>query len=72
MPVFGITGGIACGKSTFRDLLVRRTQAESFDADACVSELLEGDQSVREQIPERFIPALTIAREDRTEHCFES
>lgn len=68
MPVFGITGGIACGKSTFRDLLVRRIQAESFDADACVSELLEGDQSVREQILEKVHPRAynREGRPDRT------
>jgi dephospho-CoA kinase len=52
MPIFGITGGIASGKSTFRKLLVERIQAVSFDADACVSRLLVEDESVRKQILE--------------------
>jgi dephospho-CoA kinase len=50
MPSLGITGGIASGKSTFCKLLLEYIQAESFDADACVSELLEEDESVKEQI----------------------
>ena len=56
MSILGITGGIASGKSTFRDLLVQRIDAIAFDADACVSELLEEDASVREQILERVHP----------------
>jgi dephospho-CoA kinase len=57
MPSLGITGGIASGKSTFCRLLVEYIQAEFFDADACVSELLEGDESVREQILKKVHPA---------------
>lgn len=57
MPILGITGGIASGKSTFRDLLLQYVRAESFDADACVSELLEHDESVREQLLEKIHPA---------------
>jgi dephospho-CoA kinase len=53
MSILGITGGIASGKSTFCRLLVERIEAIPFDADACVSELLEGDSSVRELISER-------------------
>jgi dephospho-CoA kinase len=54
MPILGITGGIASGKSTFRRLLVERIEAISFDADACVSRLLDEDNSVRSQIEERI------------------
>lgn len=54
--ILGITGGIASGKSTFRDLLAERIAAIVFDADACVSELLEEDLGVREQILERVHP----------------
>jgi dephospho-CoA kinase len=57
MPILGITGGIASGKSTFCNRLLQQIQAESFDADACVGELLETDKSVREQILERIHPA---------------
>jgi dephospho-CoA kinase len=53
MPILGITGGIASGKSTFRKLFVQRIHAMSFDADACVGELLEKDESVRRQILEQ-------------------
>jgi dephospho-CoA kinase len=54
MAIVGITGGIASGKSTFRELLVERIQAISFDADACVSKLFDEDSSVRRQIVERI------------------
>ncbi len=57
MPILGITGGIASGKSTFRNLLSQRVQAEFFDADACVSELLDEDESVRKQVLEKIHPA---------------
>ena len=66
MSILGITGGIASGKSTFRDLLVQRIDAIAFDADACVSELLEEDVTVREQIVERVHPdAYASERPDR-------
>ena len=56
MSNLGITGGIASGKTTFRELLVRRIGAIAFDADTCVSELLEEDATVRERILERVHP----------------
>ena len=56
MWILGITGGIASGKSTFRDLFVQRIDAIAFDADACVGELLEEDATVRAQILERVHP----------------
>jgi dephospho-CoA kinase len=57
MPILGITGGIASGKSTFRNLLLQQIRAESFDADACVSELLDEDESVRKELLEKIHPA---------------
>jgi dephospho-CoA kinase len=57
MPSLGITGGIASGKSTFCQLLLEYIQAEFFDADACVSELLEGEESVKEAILNKVHPA---------------
>jgi dephospho-CoA kinase len=54
MPILGITGGIACGKSTFRNLLLQCVRAESFDSDACASALLEEDKSVRKLIVEKI------------------
>jgi len=56
MPILGITGGIASGKSTFRKLLLERIPADSFDADACARELLEKDESVKNQVRERIHP----------------
>lgn len=50
MPVLGITGGIASGKSTFRQMLLERVQAEMFDSDACARDLLEQDTVVREEV----------------------
>jgi dephospho-CoA kinase len=67
MSILGITGGIASGKSTFRDLLVKRIDAIVFDADACVSELLEEDATVRKEILERIHPdAYASGRPNRT------
>lgn len=56
MPIIGITGGIASGKSTFRKLLLERVPADSFDVDACARELLDENESIREQILEKVHP----------------
>ena len=67
MWILGITGGIASGKSTFRKLLVERTGAIPFDADACVSKLLEEDLAVRQLISERVhADAYAFGKPDRT------
>lgn len=39
MPVLGITGGVASGKSTFAKLLLQVLPGEFFDSDQCVREL---------------------------------
>jgi len=55
MPVIGITGGIATGKSAFcRQLRVVLPQAEFFDADIAARELTEHDEEVRALISETF------------------
>lgn len=41
MPVAGITGGIATGKTIFANLLLEYLPARNFDADQCVRELLQ-------------------------------
>ena len=56
MPVLGITGGIASGKSTFCKLLFSRIGGELFESDACARELLETSLTVREQITDRVHP----------------
>jgi len=54
MPVLGITGGIATGKSTFARALLQYLPAELFDADRCARELLESDATVRRAVSEAF------------------
>lgn len=56
MPILGITGGIATGKSTFQKLLRDRLEAAFFDTDACAKELLDQDLSVREAITAQIHP----------------
>jgi dephospho-CoA kinase len=43
VPVLGVTGGIATGKSTCVAALLRHLPAEVFDADRCARQLLEED-----------------------------
>ncbi len=54
MPVLGVTGGIATGKSSFTSLLLRRFPAELFDADHCARELLTNDASIRTAVIDAF------------------
>ena len=56
MPVLGVTGGIATGKSSFTSVLRREFPAEFFDADACAHELLAHDASVHRAILTTFGP----------------
>ena len=56
MPILGITGGIASGKSTFRRQLLGLLDADFFDADACARELLEEDERIRCEIVEKLDP----------------
>ena len=61
MAVIGITGSIASGKSTFRDLLAEVLGAESLDADALAKNLLGNDLSVRSEVlaaisPDAYAP----------------
>jgi dephospho-CoA kinase len=57
MPVFGITGGIATGKSSFIGLLEDRMGGDRaiwFDADLAAKKLLETDKLVRHEIYRTF------------------
>ena len=62
MPVLGVTGGAACGKSAFVGaLLPLLPRADAFSADAAVAHLVEHDREVRSEIvrllgPEAFTP----------------
>ncbi|HWL54230.1 MAG TPA: dephospho-CoA kinase [Chthoniobacteraceae bacterium] len=66
MPVLGITGSIATGKSTFAQRLKERLDAELFDADAVARELLESDPAVQEEVLSVFGP--DVAGPDGTIH----
>ena len=67
MPVIGITGGIATGKSSFVRALLPCQPAELFDADRCVHDLLAADPALRAQLrtafgAEIFAPDGTVNR----------
>lgn len=54
MPVIGITGGVATGKTTFTRSLLRRRPAELFDADQAAHALLESDKEIRGAVTAAF------------------
>jgi dephospho-CoA kinase len=54
VPLLGITGGIATGKSTFTRLLAGRLSGEVFDADRAAHELLASDPAVRLAVEKSF------------------
>lgn len=54
MPLLGITGGIATGKSVFTRALRSRLSADIFDSDQCARELLASDPAIRRQVEEAF------------------
>jgi transcription termination factor Rho len=62
MHVFGLSGGIASGKSTACAILTRIARgAVIFDADACVHRLLAADPEVAAAIQARFGPEVLDA-----------
>jgi dephospho-CoA kinase len=54
VPVLGLTGGIATGKSTFATLFQRELRTGFFDSDRCVHQLLAGDTSARDAVLATF------------------
>ena len=58
MPVFGITGGVATGKSSFVRALLKHAPAELFDADRCVHQLLAEDLTVHSALRNAFGPSV--------------
>lgn len=55
--LLGLTGGIATGKSTFGRMLAAKHPFVTFDADACVHEMLTQDSRIAEAIRDAFGPA---------------
>ena len=58
MPVVGITGGIATGKSSFVRTLLSHQPAGLFDADRCVHEMLASDVRLHAQLRTAFGDAI--------------
>jgi len=56
MAVIGITGSIASGKSTFRDILAPMLPAKIADADLIARDLLDNDPVVRTRVLEEVSP----------------
>ncbi len=54
MPILGITGSIATGKSTFARSLLRRLPAELFDADQAAHSLLTQAPEIRLAVEQAF------------------
>lgn len=54
--IIGLTGGIAAGKSTVRDIITKDGEAEVFDADKSVHRLLETDAGIAAKIGQLFGP----------------
>jgi dephospho-CoA kinase len=54
VPVLGVTGGIATGKSSFTRCFLRFFPAELFDADQCAHDLLANDLDVHQAILQTF------------------
>ena len=54
MASIGITGSIGSGKTTFRNLLAARVDADVFDADLVAGDLLENDQNVRRRVADEI------------------
>ena len=68
MPVLGVTGGVATGKSSFTGLLRHHLPAGLFDADQAAHELLANDDAVRQAVVEAFGDVICDAKgnPDRT------
>lgn len=54
MPVLGVTGGIAAGKSTVVQAILRLVPADLFDADQCARELLNSHEPSIRAVVEAF------------------
>lgn len=54
MPILGITGGIATGKSSFASLLSREIPATLFDADRSAKDLLHNHKVVQQRVRGEF------------------
>jgi len=63
VPVLGITGGVATGKSSFTRRLLKWLPARVFDADAVARKLLDDDAGVKRAVSEVFGPEVIDPRQ---------
>lgn len=54
MPVIGVTGGVATGKSTFSALLAEFIGAHVFNADVAARELVDSHPEVQQELRRQF------------------
>jgi dephospho-CoA kinase len=59
VPILGITGGIATGKSSFTNLLRRIMPSEVFDADECARDLTANNPDIKQEIIAQFGAEIT-------------
>ena len=59
VPILGITGGIATGKSNFTNLLRRIMPSEVFDADECARDLTANNPDIKQEIISQFGAEIT-------------
>ena len=85
MPVLGLTGGVATGKSTVGHLLAGKLEAVHFDADLEVGRLLREDSGVigevkallgpgvfgADGLPDRRVLRDLVFRETKSRRCLE-
>ena len=64
MPVIGITGGIATGKSSFCAILKKHGAGTFFDADEASHEISQADPEARARIVAEFGPDAYLANGD--------
>ena len=76
MPVLGITGGVATGKTSFSTKVWLPLGADRFDSDAFARTLVDQDPAVREQIAARlghvFLPDGSLNRAALRERVFRN
>ena len=59
MKKIGLTGGIACGKSTFVEMLIEN-KFKVIDSDKIVRDILENDREISLYIEENFSPSFIL------------
>jgi len=67
--IIGVTGGVACGKSTVSAILSDRFSMEAVDSDQLAKRLMEEDQNIRKSIETEISP-LAYGRDGRPDRSW--